>query len=132
MCQVIFPGILSGPYGPRRMWPFGQRRREREARERVAAHFAARAERERRRVARAAAWRAAGPGTPERVRGEDEPRRGELEPDLAALTRPAAAWVLRPGEPLADSSHMGGAPALFPDEPWPEPGNTMRFWAQLN
>jgi hypothetical protein len=27
---------------------------------------------------------------------------------------------------------MGGAPALYPGEPWPEPDYVMRFWAQVN
>jgi Domain of unknown function (DUF1963) len=116
----------------RRRWPFGRRKREREARERVAAHFEARAERTRRRAARAATWRSEGSVTPERVLREYEARRDDLDPDIAALARPVAAWVLRAGEPRVDSSHMGGAPALHPDEPWPEPDNTMRFWAQLN
>ena len=114
------------------MWPFGKRRRRREARERVVAHFAARAERQRRLAARTAAWRAEAPITPERVQREYESRREALDADVAALARPVAAWVLRAGEPRVDSCHMGGAPALYPDEPWPEPDYPMRFWAQLN
>jgi hypothetical protein len=111
---------------------FGRRKREREARDRVAAFWAARAEETRRRGERSTAWRAAGPVTPERVRAEYEARRDALPGEVAALARPAAAWVLREGETCVDSSHMGGAPALFPDEPWPEPDHVMRFWAQVN
>jgi hypothetical protein len=114
------------------MWPWTKRRREREAREWRDAYFAAKAESERARVARAAAWRAEGPVTPERVRREFEARRDALHPELVPHVRPVAAWVLRAGEPRVDSSHMGGAPALHPDEPWPEPDYPMRFWAQLN
>jgi hypothetical protein len=114
------------------MWPWTRRRREREARERRDAYFAARAELERARVARAAAWRAEGPATPERVRRELAARREALHPELVPHVRPAAAWVLREGEPRVDSSHMGGAPAMHPDEPWPEPEHPMRFWAQVN
>src|SRR5689334_12490729 len=106
---------------------FGRRKREREARERVAAFWAARAEETRQRGERSAAWHAAGPVTPDRVRAEYEARRDALDD-----ARPTAAWVLREGEPRVDSSHMGGAPALFPDEPWPEPDYPMRFWAQVN
>jgi hypothetical protein len=111
---------------------FGRRRRRRDGQERVRAHFAARAERQRRLGERAAAWRAGGEVTPERVVAEYEARLAALDPDIAELARPVAAWVLREGEPGVHSSHMGGAPALDPDEPWPEPGYPMRFWAQLN
>lgn len=111
------------------MWPFA-RGRQREARERVAAHFAAKAERARRRAEDAVAWRAAGPVTPQRVRDAYEARLGALSDDLRPFARPVAAWSLRPEEPGVDGSHMGGAPALLPDEPWPD--GPMRFWAQLN
>jgi Domain of unknown function (DUF1963) len=111
------------------MWPWSKRRRERE---RLGALLAERAERERARMAHASAWRAQGPVTPERVRREYEARRDTLHRELVPHVRPAAAWVLHPGEPRVDSSHMGGAPALHPGEPWPEPGYPMRFWAQLN
>jgi hypothetical protein len=111
---------------------FGRRKREREARERVAAFWAARAEETRLRGVRSAEWRAEGPVTPERIRAEYEARRAALPGEVAGLARPTAARVLRDGEPRVDSSHMGGAPALFPEEPWPEPDHPMRFWAQVN
>lgn len=111
---------------------FGKRRRRREAREQVRAHFAAQAERQRLLGERAAAWRAGGEVTLERVATEYQARLAALDPDIAAIAQPVAAWVLRPGEPDVRSSHMGGAPALYQDEPWPELNYPMRFWAQLN
>lgn len=111
---------------------FGRRRRRREGQERVRAHFAARAERQRLLGERAGAWRAGGEVTPERVIAEYEARLATLDADIAEIARPVAAWVLREGEPRLDSSHMGGAPTLDPDEPWPERDYPMRFWAQLN
>jgi hypothetical protein len=111
----------------------GRRRRAREReRERVRAFWAAREQAERDREARAAAWRAAAPVTPDRVRLEYEARRAALAPELAERARPAAAWTLRRGEPRVDSSHVGGAPAMYPGEPWPADPGTMRFWAQVN
>jgi hypothetical protein len=107
---------------------FGKRRRRREAQEQVRAHFAARAERQRLLGERAAAWRAGGEVTPERVAAEYQARLAALDPDIAAIARPVAAWVLRPGEPDVNSSQMGGAPALYPDEPWPEPGYRFGWW----
>jgi Domain of unknown function (DUF1963) len=111
---------------------FGRSKRAREAIQRAAAHVAAQAERGRRREERSAAWHAEGPVTPERVGEEYAARRAALDSDIAEIARPVAAWVLREGEPRVDSSHMGGAPAMYRGEPWPEPGYPMRFWAQLN
>jgi hypothetical protein len=103
----------------------------REFRARLDASTAASEELKRDSAERTRAWRAAEPA-PERIREEYEARRARLAPEVAARARPVAAWELRPGEPRVDSSHMGGAPALYPGEPWPEPDYVMRFWAQVN
>jgi Domain of unknown function (DUF1963) len=104
----------------------------RRLREEIAAHTAATALRDEARARRAEAWRTA-ELTPERIRAEYDAQVAELAPDVREWARPVAAWVLGAGTPRADSSHMGGAPALYPDEDWPaDDGWVMRFWAQIN
>jgi hypothetical protein len=89
-------------------------------------------ERRRERERRAEAWRAT-ELTIERIRAEYEARKDLLDEALEPWARPIAAWALRDGEPRVTSSHMGGRPALYPDEEWPGgAGDPMRFWAQVN
>ena len=65
-------------------------------------------------------WRAAGDFSPARIAAEYEARRDALDRELRAWCRPVAAWTLRDGDPSVKGSHMGGRPALRPDERWPD------------
>ena len=87
----------------------------------------------REREQRAHLWRAAELSV-ERIHAEYQSRRALLDEQLMPLARPIAAWSLRDGQEQVTSSHVGGRPALYPDEPWPGEQDEfpMRFWAQLN
>jgi hypothetical protein len=90
-------------------------------------------EQRRERDRRADVWRAAGEPSAERIQAEYERLKDVLDERLRPWARPIAAWTLTDGEPRVASSHMGGRPAMYPDEAWPGgDSDPMRFWAQVN
>jgi hypothetical protein len=111
---------------------FGRGRKQAAVAASVTAARAEIADRAQIQAERAAAWRREGDASPARIRSAYESRRDALGPDLRPWARPIAGWSLRAGPATVAGSFMGGRPAMFPDEGWPDAGDPMKFWAQIN